>query len=127
MADPDVVPPPDVRRHLLTHNHVRGGVVLLLIGVTLIGWRLWQTPAVVSDPPPVEGSLATQLVSRLDPNLATPAQLAVLPGIGPARAADIAATREQSPFTSADDLARVPGIGPAIVNKVRPHVRFDAP
>lgn len=48
----------------------------------------------------------------LDPNQADVASLEALPGIGPARAAAIAAERCRRPFASAADLARVSGIGP---------------
>ncbi len=48
----------------------------------------------------------------VDLNTATPAQLDVLPGVGPATAAKIVADRtENGPFRSPEDLMRVPGIG----------------
>jgi competence protein ComEA len=48
-------------------------------------------------------------------------ELAELPGIGPARAAAIAAEREQNgPFASAVELDRVPGIGPRTAEKLAP-------
>ena len=52
-------------------------------------------------------------------NTATAAELEQLPGIGPARAADIIANR---PYASVDDLDRVPGIGPATLEELRPLV-----
>ncbi|GFN30298.1 ComEA family DNA-binding protein [Paenibacillus xylaniclasticus] len=57
---------------------------------------------------------------RLDLNRATAEQLDMLPGIGPAKAAAIINDRETSGlFKSVDDLVRVKGIGPAIVEKLR--------
>jgi competence protein ComEA len=50
----------------------------------------------------------------LDLNVATAAELELLPGIGPATAAAIVDDRERhGPFATIDDLQRVPGIGPA--------------
>jgi competence protein ComEA len=60
---------------------------------------------------------------RVDVNAATAAELTRLPGIGPALAARIVASRAaDGPFRSVDDLARVPGIGPASVERLRPLV-----
>ncbi len=51
--------------------------------------------------------------SKVDLNSADAAALDALPGVGPSTAAKIVADREQNgPFKSADDLMRVPGIGP---------------
>ncbi len=59
---------------------------------------------------------------RLDVNQATVEQLATLPGIGPAKAAAIVDERTRKPFTSVDDLERVKGIGPALIAQLRDHV-----
>jgi competence protein ComEA len=60
---------------------------------------------------------------RVDVNAASAAELTRLPGIGPALAERIVASRAaDGPFRSADDLARVPGIGPATVERLRPLV-----
>ena len=58
----------------------------------------------------------------LDLNTASQAALEGLPGIGPAKARDIIAHR---PYTSVDDLLRVPGFGPATLERLRPHVRVE--
>jgi DNA uptake protein ComE-like DNA-binding protein len=69
-----------------------------------------------------------QLQLRLDPNIASEAELNLLPRIGPGIAAQIVAYRaaaKQSPaFRSAADLDRVPRIGPATVDALRPYLRF---
>jgi competence protein ComEA len=53
-------------------------------------------------------------------NSADAAALEGLPGIGPVTAARIVADREANgPFTSIDDLDRVPGVGPATVEALR--------
>ena len=60
---------------------------------------------------------------RLDLNEAAPAQLNALPGVGPRLAERIVAERQaRGPFASVDDVARVPGIGPATVEGIRPYV-----
>ncbi|MFM7207016.1 MAG: ComEA family DNA-binding protein [Planctomycetaceae bacterium] len=51
-------------------------------------------------------------------------ELAVLPGLGPATARRIVDhRREHGPFTSIDGLLDVPGIGPATLDEMRPHLR----
>ena len=59
----------------------------------------------------------------LDLNSAGADELQLLEGIGPVLAARIIADRrENGPYRSVNDLARVPGIGPRTVEKVRPLV-----
>jgi competence protein ComEA len=56
---------------------------------------------------------------RLPLNQATVAQLDSLPGIGPARAAAIVRYREQhGAFSSLAEVARVPGINPALLQRL---------
>jgi competence protein ComEA len=63
------------------------------------------------------GSGASGLV---DVNRATAGELEQLPGIGPVLAERIVAWREDTgPFASVDDLAAVPGIGPATLEELR--------
>jgi competence protein ComEA len=62
----------------------------------------------------------------IDVNTATAAQLELLPGIGPSRAAAIIESRNtMGPFRTVEDLARVHGIGPTTVEGVRPYVRVE--
>jgi competence protein ComEA len=58
----------------------------------------------------------------IDPNYATAEELARLPGVGPALAARIIAEREHAPFASADDLRRVRGIGPSLAARLAEHL-----
>jgi competence protein ComEA len=58
--------------------------------------------------------------TRVRVNTASAGDLAGLPGIGPARAAAIVASRRQhGPFRQVEDLQRVPGIGPKTVEQLR--------
>jgi competence ComEA-like helix-hairpin-helix protein len=56
----------------------------------------------------------------LNLNTATTTQLDSLPGIGPAKAVAIQRYREEhGPFNAVEDLARVPGFGPAAVSRLQ--------
>src|SRR5579885_478968 len=56
----------------------------------------------------------------LDLNAATAAQLDALPGLGPVTAQKIVDYRQaHGPFRSVDDLAAIPGIGPAKIDDLR--------
>ncbi len=66
--------------------------------------------------------------ARLDVNTAQEYELELLPGIGQKRARAIVASRqEQGPFERLEDLMRVPGIGPEIVETLRPHLMCVPP
>jgi len=59
----------------------------------------------------------------LDPNVEGEVELNRLPGVGPATARAIVRSREESgPFTSVDDLVRVPGVGSGTLERMRPHL-----
>ena len=59
----------------------------------------------------------------VDVNRATAAQLESLPGIGEVKAAAILAVRDtKGGFQSLEELEAVRGIGPALVEKLRPYV-----
>lgn len=79
-----------------------------------------------ADPPP--------LVAAVDPNVAPWWELAALPGLGEAKARAVVAYREEAAaggdtaacvFRKPTDLDAVPGVGPTIVQRLAPHLRFD--
>ncbi len=80
-----------------------------------------------------EDSPINALGERINPNEAPAASLMRLPQIGAARARAIVAHRDRAGtregrapvFKKADDLQQIKGIGPAIVEGVRPWLRFD--
>ena len=62
---------------------------------------------------------------RVRVNTATQRELETLPGIGPVRAAEIVADRRlRGPYRRLEDLQRVPGIGPQIVERLRNSVQI---
>jgi competence protein ComEA len=75
------------------------------------------------------------LQERVNPNEAPAASLMRLPQVGAARARAIVTHRERAgpqagrppAFRTADDLQQIKGIGPAIVEDLRPWLQFDNP
>jgi competence protein ComEA len=87
----------------------------LLSSTLLAAMLAVGTPALANDPAGEEA-----MVTSIDINTATQEQLALLTGVGPAKAAAIVEYRENNgPFASVDDLAKVSGIGLATVEKNR--------
>lgn len=80
------------------------------------------TPTVPSSKlPPAAG--ASRLINL---NTATAAELELLPGIGPALAARIVEDRTKNgPYKRVDDIDRVKGIGPRLLEKIRPMAKVD--
>jgi len=114
----------------------------LLVLVAVAGAR-WAWSAAPGRPPPPAGSTVRELSvavskaasaeerrsrplapdERLDPNVATEEDLDRLPGIGPALAAAIVRAREEGiVFTAPEDLTGVRGVGPALLERMRPHL-----
>ena len=60
---------------------------------------------------------------RLDPNLADEVELDRLPGVGRSKARAIVRDRRaRGPFATLDDLERVPGLGPTLLERLAPYV-----
>jgi len=67
-------------------------------------------------------------LAAVDLNTADVTQLDALPGVGPGRARAIVGYRDANgPFHAVQDLARVPGIGPAALARLQGRVRVGAP
>jgi competence protein ComEA len=78
-----------------------------------------------SGAPGQQGGGAVVLGARgsLNINTSTAADLDALPGIGPAKAAAILRYREEhGPFTTVDQLARVPGFGAAAMARLKDRI-----
>ena len=101
------------------------GPVGAAFGFAAVLWMLALAPAGPTPPAhdsvvPESGPTRLLFGAALDPNRANAATLEVLPGIGPARAAAIVATRCKHAFAAVSDLRRVPGIGPHTLKRIAP-------
>jgi competence ComEA-like helix-hairpin-helix protein len=103
-------------------------LVALVACVALARAELVRPPRPLAAPAP-ERVEATSRASagglrergKIDLNTASEAELTLLPRIGPALAARIAAHREaRGPFSSVDALIEVKGIGPKTLELIRP-------
>jgi hypothetical protein len=109
-------------------------IAFVLILCVVLSIRLAFNRDYVSDPQPVRPDRFDELADKLDPNVATWQELAVLPQLGEKRAKEIVAYREQyradrrggAPFRKPEDLLVVKGIGVAMLNTIRPHLMFPA-
>ncbi len=111
----------ETARRPATRAAVASAIALLLAHLLVCG------PAAFTPASPK--TLTTeQLQLRLDPNVATAAELELLPGVGPRLAQAIIDYRESTgaavAFRTPEDLARVPRIGPVTVERLRRHLRF---
>jgi competence ComEA-like helix-hairpin-helix protein len=102
-----------------------------LAGIAL--WLLVANAAILAARPQEHGQIPvsrSDLRLRLNPNTATPAELQLLPRIGPKLAENIVAFRDSQTdrpaFGTAEDLDRVKRIGPVTVELLRPHLIFPA-
>jgi competence ComEA-like helix-hairpin-helix protein len=119
---------------------------VVLLGALSIGGLLWSNLARVphpyigrapgirsssapgATPPPADtpAGAPPRVLRTINVNTAGPAELELLPGIGPALAQRIVDDRAaHGPFRSVNDLDRVKGIGPRTLERLRPLVRTD--
>lgn len=79
---------------------------------------------IIPKPPNEKSNKKTNrtLHGRVNINTANRATLMQLPGIGPAMADRVISERAVRPFSTVDELARVKGIGPKKLEKIRPFV-----
>jgi competence protein ComEA len=83
-------------------------------------------PVADSTAPPPSARPNASASALLNINTATQAQLELLPGIGPALAARIIEQRGKvRRFSSISDLDEVKGIGPKMIEKIKPLIRFE--
>ena len=60
-------------------------------------------------------------------NTASPEQLQLLPGVGPAKVRNILAYRRAHPFRTPEELVRIKGIGRKMVRRLRLHLAVAGP
>jgi DNA uptake protein ComE-like DNA-binding protein len=122
-------------RGLWTLSQRRGLIAILAVVVAGLSIRLIMNPLTISNSPPAQGPAADELADRIDPNSASAAELAAIPGLGEGRAGGIVKYREifladhpgEIPFARPQDLERVPGIGAAISESIEPYLMFPKP
>jgi hypothetical protein len=106
------------------------GFVLILSVALLI--RSLRDRAYISDPQPQDPARFDELADRIDPNVASWQELAVLPQLGEKRARELVAYRDDFlsrghdtvAFRRAEDLLKVRGFGIAMLATVRPYLMF---
>ena len=104
-----------------------GFVLLAIFSVLAVVFLL------LTGPQGSERKVDFELDSRINPNFASVASLARLPGIGRARAEAIVANREslrengaeEKAFEELNDLQKVRGIGPKTAENMAKWVKFD--
>ena len=107
------------------------GILLLALSAVVI-WRAMLPSRPIGDDLPPAGPLADQIIGKLDPNTATAAELRLLPRVGQALADRMVQYRQQQlaqhpgepAFHRLEDLDPIRGIGPAMLEQLRPHLRF---
>ncbi|HAP09128.1 MAG TPA: hypothetical protein DCR20_15000 [Planctomycetaceae bacterium] len=98
-------------------------LVGLSCGLLLLQW-FWASSK-RPDPLVVTRAHQTETGFLIDVNQAGWVEWMQLEGVGPALASRIIADRQvHGPFVTIDDLQRVPGIGPATLDRIRPALRI---
>lgn len=98
------------------------GVMLLVLLGTFAARLLWP-PAVDLHHNTGLHAVPQLMESRLDVNRATAEELELLPGIGPAIAQRIVDHRRQyGPFSTVEELIEVKGIGEKTLEKLKPYI-----
>jgi competence ComEA-like helix-hairpin-helix protein len=88
-------------------------VCLLLLAVVSVAWPAWADKG--------------QLEGVVNLNMASPDELGLIPGVGPARVRNILAYRKAHAFRTVDELARIKGIGRKTIRRWRTHLAVSGP
>jgi competence protein ComEA len=98
--------------------------VTLAAALGLLGWHAWSSQRRACRPTVAAADAVRE--SRLNLNRADRAALLQLPGVGPELARRIDEyRREHGSFRSVDDLRRVSGVGPRLLDKLRPLIEVE--
>ncbi len=92
-------------------------------GASGVSRVLWEPPGGTPAGGPLTGWRGLLVGNPLDLNRADPSDLEALPGIGPATAASIVRLRvRRGGFDRVEDLLAVRGVGPRVLERIRPYV-----
>jgi competence protein ComEA len=98
---------------------------LLVVFLALLAWRGIGLSRWTTRPLQIEEGVLPR--DAIDLNDADVIDLRMLPGVGEKMAQRIIEHREKNgPFRSLDELRQVRGIGPAILERIRPHLRIGS-
>ena len=106
--------------------------ILLAILLTFLLIQYLRRPARLDDPVVTYNGEAITLPRRVDPNTATAAELTRIPHLAEALAGKIIDYREKRKRLTEDgivfrepaDLSKIPGLGKATVEQLRPYLEF---
>jgi DNA uptake protein ComE-like DNA-binding protein len=118
----------------LASSQRRGLMVLLGILIVILAIRLILNPVTVGEFKAGQSPPSDELADRMDPNLASEAELAAIPELGEKRAAAIVHFRDQfksrhpnqRAFERLSDLEKISGIGAATVETMKPYLDFPS-
>ncbi len=130
----------------LTPSERRGALVVVVVLALGAGHDLWRAAhpdlrplasgpriragggeAMPADSTAAAGAEGPAGSPALDLNRASAAELDQLPGIGPVLAARIVSYRsEHGRFSRVEELRAVRGVGPRVLERLRPHLRVGA-
>src|SRR5205085_9778615 len=98
--------------------------VLLAVALVLLAWNIYASSRWATRPAVLERDALRN--TRVDLNRADRAQLLQLPGVGETLAGRIETYRdEHGGFRDVEELRQVQGIGPALIDKLRPLVHVE--
>ena len=101
------------------HYHISPQAVLAHIDSTVAKETASDTATSLRER---DGKPPTKPVATINVNKASPRDLELIPGIGPAMAERIVAHRKTRRFTCVEDLLDVKGIGKKKLEKMRPYI-----
>lgn len=107
--------------------HVAALLAVWAAAGVVLGWRWVDRPIRLGQSLPVMPERVAAVTEKINPNTAPVGSLRRLSGIGPVKAqaiADYAAAHGPAAFRRPEDLTAVSGIGPGLVERLRPHLVF---
>lgn len=121
-----------------TAHSVHIACYLLMTAVfSYVAVERYRRPLVIQDDATTEPAGITRIETRIDPNIASWAELAHLPDVGESLARAIVAYREErlartgtpaakpaAVFRSLADLDAIPGLGKKTLRRIEPYLRF---